>query len=373
MTTRLAIATALALLPLHAAQAVVSTLDLDVYLAGSLRYQEGEAETSAQEDQFEGVNNGTNLSLTGAFKWPNSRVFATYERGLRNDKIGIEQVRQVYGGIDSVAGHLHIGKLINEYRAIGQKVDPFYDTAIVGFNARAYGEGASYGLSNLNNAFSRNAVTYKTPFFESKIQFNAGAFFNDKDAPNDEIDYTGGFIVTLPGEQEGTKFTAALQYLEIKNPASFAVGNTTRNEMLGVGGSPGISNNTHFMVAYTTPKASFGANYENVDVKAETRPRRYSAISTTIAAGEKNRIAALVGYLDFPGQAAIEGKGYALGFFRKISETGNFYLAARHIELDNDNDQTGVAMGMSFNFGFNLLTFGADAAAPAAAPAAEAE
>ena len=347
-----------ALLVTPALAAVEPTLELQTYLAGSMRHLQSDFERG--EDRFEGENNGSNISLTGAIKTGKVRIFTTYERGFRNDKLGIEQVRQVVGGVETPYGSIKLGKMINEYRSLGQKVDPFYDTSVVGFNGRAYGEGASYGHSNLINGFSRNAVSLKSPLLGGKVQLNGGAFVNDKDGENDKTDYTGGVLFTT-ALGETNQLTAGVQYLKIENPISFAAGNPTRNELYVVGGSPGESENVQAVVAFTAKRFSIGLSAENVDVKAEVRARGYAAASGTFALNDTLRLAASVGVLDFGGGSpAIEGVGYSLGLFTKLGERANGYIAARKVELDVPGDSISAAAGISFSFGGKLFPFNKD-------------
>jgi len=353
-STSLAVVLAAIALPAHAIEA---ELKLNGYFAGSLRKLETHFEP--QEDQWEGTNNASRVRLTGFVKNDYARVFGVFDRGLRNDKAGIEQIRQVYGGLDTAYGTLIGGKTASEYRLSGERLDPFYDTSVVGFNGLANTEGGSYGLSNLTNGFSRNMISYSTPALFGIVRLNGGAFLNDKPAPNNQEDYTGGGSVTLPGGLgEGSSVTVGAQYLKIKNPAAFAVNNLTRDELLGVGGSPGVSDSYRAYAAYTAPKFSLAASYENVDVKAEPDPRKYYYAAGTYAITDTIRFAASYGYLDFKtGSPALSGDGFSVGFFRKANEHVNSYIAMRRVDLDSAGSSTSIAVGMSIDFDIKLYPF----------------
>lgn len=340
------------------AYALKPTLDLNIYGAVSQRYLSS-TDYEPAEDQFEPVNNGSNANLTAALKGEKFRIFATLERGVSNDKLGIEQIRQVFGGVQSPIGSITLGKTASEYRNIGQRIDPFYDTAIAGFNGRAYGEGGSYGFSNLNNGFSRNVVNVKSPMLFDRLQINAGAHINDKNTPNDKTDYTGGLALTQKLGEDGSQFTAAVQYLQIKNTTAWAGGNRSRNELLATAGSPGRSISTHLATSLTTPKYSLGLNYENVDVAGEVRARHYWALSSTYAITPETRVAAEFGLLDFPRKPAIEGKGYAVGVFHKVNSLVNAYAAVRQTTLETGtiDDVITYAVGLSMNLNLNLFPF----------------
>ena len=338
------------------AQALETELNLNTYLAGSLRYLESDFETG--EDQFEGTNNASRLSLQGSVKNDYARLFGVYDRGLRNDKAGIEPERQIYLGVDTAYGQLLAGKKASEYRLSGERLDPFYDTSVAGFNGRAQSEGASYGLSNLTNGYSRNMIGYSTPRLYDQLQLNAAVFLNDKDAPNDEMDYSAGGSLTVPGLVEGTQATVGAQYLKIENVAAFAAGNPGRNELLAVGGSPGVSTSYRAYAAYSAPKYSLGLSYENVDVASEPNARHYYYLAGTYALTETLRLAASYGYLDFKsGSPALSGDGYSLGLFRKMNANTNAYVAARQVSLDTGGDSSSIAVGLSINFDVKLYPF----------------
>ncbi|MDP3856162.1 MAG: hypothetical protein Q8Q73_00220 [Stagnimonas sp.] len=352
-TSIAALSLAVLALPAHAVEA---ELKLNGYFAGSLRKLETHFEP--QEDQWEGTNNASRISLAGFVKNDYARLFAAYDRGLRNDKNGIEQVRQVYAGVDTAYGQLLGGKKASEYRLSGERLDPFYDTSVVGFNGLAQSEGASYGLSNLSNGYSRNMIAYSTPALFGMLRLNGAAFINDKSAPNDTEDYSGGGSLSLPGLGEDSSATVGAQYLKIRNPAAFAVGNPTRNELLGVGGSPGLSTSYRAYAAYTMPRFSLGLSYENVDVKAEPDPRQYLFAAGTYALTDSIRVAASYGHLAFKsGSPDLSGDGYSLGLFRKVSDSINTYIAARRVDLDGPGSSTSIAAGVSVNFDIKLYPF----------------
>jgi|GEM_PF-1405017 len=337
--------------PVHALE---SELNLNTYLAGSLRQLDSDFETA--EDDFEGTNNASRVNLNGSVKNEYGKLFAAYERGLRNDKNGIEQVRQVYAGIDTGYGQLVGGKKASEYRLVGEQLDPFYDTSVVGFNGRAHSEGASYGLSNLTNGFSRNMVAYSTPMLFERLQLNGAGFFNDKDAPNDKTDYGFGARYSQPGLEEGAMLTAGVQYLKIENAAAFAASNLTRSEMLAVGGSPGPSASIRVYGAYTAPKYSLAVSLEQIDVDAEPEAREYFYAAATYAVAENTRMALSYGRLEFKaGSPALSGDGVSFGVFQKLGKYMNAYVAGRKVYLDGPGDTSSLAAGVSINLDAKLL------------------
>lgn len=348
----------LGLLASGAAQAQKVELTFGGYLAGSVRDLDSDFEPV--EDNFEGTNNGSHLNLKLAL---NSESFVTsfvYERGLRNDKAGIEPDRQLYLAVDGPYGQITAGKRASDYRIAGERLDPFYDTSVVGFNARAMSEGASYGLSNLTNAFSRNGIAYRSPELLGGLQVNGGAFIGTEDAPNDKTDFGGGAAYTLRDALgEGTLLSLGAQYLKIENPAAFALGNSRANDRAPIGGSPGESENVRVHGALTTAKFSLGASFEHIDVKAEPEARGYVFVSGTYALRETTRLAVSYGYLDFKtGSPALSGNGYSVGLFQSFGKNLNGYIAGRRVSLDGPGDTTSIAAGVSINFSQRLFPWG---------------
>lgn len=335
--------------------AVAPELSIHGYAAGSLRYLETDFEKG--EDQFEGSNNASRLSAKAGVKFDQIATWLIYERGLKNDKAGIEAERQAYLAVDTPYGQLRAGKKASEYRLSGERLDPFYDTSVTGFNGRAQSEGASYGLSNLTNGHSRNMLAYASPLLFEGLQVNGAVFKGNQDPLDNQTDVTGGASWTQAGfGGEGRALTIGAQYLKIDNPSAFSAGNPVRNERVTVGGSPGISTSYRAFGAYTTAKFSLGASYENVDVKAEPEARRYYYLAGSYALSETLRAALSYGRLDFAaGSPALSGNGYSLGLFRKLGESTNAYIAARQVSLDASGDTTSLAAGLSVNFDIKLV------------------
>ena len=339
------------------AMAETPELTLGGYLAGSLRDLKSDFEP--MEDGFEGTNNASYLNLKASYKTELFNSFAFYERGLRNDKAGIEPDRQLYLGVDGAFGRLTIGKKASAYREAGERLDPFYDTSVAGFNGRAMSEGASYGLSNLTNAFSRNGIAYRTPEILGGLQLNAGAFIGTENAPNQKVDAAAGFAYTVKDVAgEGTTLSLGSQYLKIKNGSPFVLGNSRINDRVPVGGTPGESDNVRVHGAFTTSKFSLGASFEHIDVKTEPKARGYAFVAATLALDEATRVAASYGRLEFKtGSPALSGDGFGVGLFRKLGDSVNGYIAGRRVSLDGPGKTNSVAVGLSFNFSTKLYPF----------------
>lgn len=322
--------------------------DADLYLAGSARYLDSDFEPA--EDDFEAVNNASHLGLGGRFRSGDLSAFVRISGGEKNAKAGIEALRELYAGVDSPYGQLMLGRGASMYRTSGEQLDPFYDTSIAGFNGREATEGAGYGLSNLSNGYSKQMVSYTTPAIAG-LRLNVAGYFGEEDAPNDETDMGYGAEYKVQGMAADKDLIIGVQYLDIRNPVSFAAGNEDRNEMLAVGGSPGKSESYRVHGSYRSGAFSVGASFEHVDVAAEPEPRGYLLVSSSYALGDKTRLAASYGMLDFEtGSPALSGNGYSLGVFHNLGYGVKSYLAARWVELDSAGEAATVAFGLSYSF-----------------------
>lgn len=342
--------TLLALALSSTAMAQAPEVVLGGYLAGSVRDLDSDFEPT--EDDFEGTNNASHVNLKVSYKTELLTGFAFYERGLRNDKAGIEPDRQLYLGADTAYGRLTLGKKASAFREAGERLDPFYDTSVTGFNARAMSEGASYGLSNLTNAFSRNGIAYTSPELFDGLQLNGGVFIGDDGAPNDEVDSAAGAVYSLKGlGGESNVLSGGVQYLKIENSSPFVLGDSRINDRTPVGGTPGESDNVRVHGSFTTPQYSLGVSFEHIDVKAEAKARGYLFVAGTYAINDLTRLAVSYGHLDFKtGSPALSGDGFSLGVFRKFNDYLNGYVAGRKVTLDGPGDTTSIAIGLSISF-----------------------
>lgn len=317
-------------------------------LAGSARYLDSDYEGG---DEFKPVNNASRISLaaqttTGDFRW-----FGVVEAGEKNQKAGIDALRQLYAGVDTPVGEFVVGRKASDYRLSGETLDPFYDTAIAGFNGREAREGASYGLSNLTNGYSHTTLAYATPALFGALRLNAAAYLSSEDEPNDQVDYAAGAEYSMPGFGADQRIDLGVQYLKIENPAAFAAGNPARNGLITVGGSPGESDSYRVYASYAAARFTLNASYESVDVATEPEARAYSYVSGTYALCEKTELAASYGWLDFEnGSPALSGTGVSLGVFRELLPNLKGYVAARQISLDAAGDATTAAIGLAYSF-----------------------
>lgn len=346
----------------------VFDFSLGLYAAGSSRELDSDYQPTA--DSFESINSASHADATVTLRLGGTSIAALYERGIRNDRAGIMPVRQRNLVVDSPAGRLLLGDAPSEYRVSGERLDPFYDTALAGFNGRVLGEGANYGLSNLSNSVTRNSIAYSTPLLFDGLQLSAAGYIGTQDAPNNKVDRALGLSWAFKGlGGEGNTLLVGAQALKIENATAFVVGNSRLNRRSPVGGSPGESDNLRLHAAFTTPSFSLGVSAEHIDVKAERKARGYLFTSASYAVSPKLRLAASYGRLEFKaGSPALSGDSYAIGGFARLFENVTGYLALRQTMLDTPGDATIVAVGLSYVMRTRLFAVGGDEAAAQSEP-----
>jgi predicted porin len=188
-------------LPAHA-------LEPDVNLSGTfglgLSWYQDDNNTGRRTD-VDLENNASNFRITAAAQEVGIRAFMAYERGASNDRneqqgTGIEDVREFFGGVSGAYGTLLYGRKATDYRLAGERLDPFYNTSLAGFNGQFASEGASFGLSSFTNGYASDTVAYRTPAIYG-FSGNVGVFVNDNDSQGsgDKADYAAGVAYANSG------------------------------------------------------------------------------------------------------------------------------------------------------------------------------
>lgn len=339
------------------ALALETSVELDGHVGFSGSYYDDDA-----GDNTNLHNNASRIGLRAAASDSGITGFVRYERGMdmynpdsdftpnSSDSLGQDFVREFYAGIDTPYGRVTAGRFRAAYARAGKRVDPFYDTSVAGFsgNAGTYGgQGANYGLSNLTNGFSDRVVELTSANYGG-LQFN-GNVYVDRGETNDH-DY--GLGVSYASELvRDQPFEVSLQYLEISNDA---ISGVPFNNDASVGGSPGESSSIRASGVYDLGAISLGANYEFVDVDAESSARHYSTITATVPLDPRLNLAGAISYLDFADDApAIDGLGASIGLFYELLPGLNAYSAVRYIDYDDNpaSDSTlAVAVGAGYSF-----------------------
>lgn len=268
--------------------------------------------------------------------------FERFNESIPNAMAG-DREREIFGGVKTPYGVLGYGRQVSFFRRAGRDMDPFHDTSVAGFNGVFAAEGASYGLSNLTNAFNQETVAYASPSYNG-LSFHAN-YFMDAAAGADE-DYGVGLRYA---PEDGPVFTS-VDYLDSDGgDAVFGVGKGVPFDAVRV------------TAGYNWASFAVGASYERVDVSDESDPRNYSIFTASWNPQEKLTIAAALGVLRdvVPNAAAnangIDGEGLTAGVFYELYPKLVIYAAARHIDLDSGNDSQTYATGLSYLFSYDLL------------------
>ena len=295
--------------------------------------------TLSQVDDWDVENNASNFRIEAAANELGLRAFMVYERGASNDQQGVEDVRQFFGGVSGHYGTALFGRKATDYRMAGERLDPFYNTSIAGFNGQFASEGASYGLSNLTNGFTSNTLAYRSPAFAG-FSGNGAVFVNDNNnqGSGDKADYALGAGYA---NSNWLGLDANLQVLDLN-------GNV-------VAGAPAGQSNAARLSATLGEKLwAAGVSLEYVDVAVEADPRQYAYVSGSYQVMQDLRLAASYGHVS--NSPSFDGDGESLGVFYDVMHNLSVYAAARHVTLKNGNkdDQTTVATGVKFVFDVDL-------------------
>jgi predicted porin len=322
-------------------------LQPDVNLSGTFAlslswYEDHTATLDTTDVDLE--NNGSNFRIGASAQEAGIRAFAVYERGASNDQLGVEDVREFFGGVSGRLGTLVAGRKATEYRLSGQRLDPFYNTSAASFNGTFAAEGASFGLSNLTNGYTSNTVAYGSPVFGG-FTVNAGAYVNNNNnnqGVGDEADFALGIAYA---NSDWLGLSAGLQYLDIN-------GNVVTST------AAGESQALRAHASLGRQLWTFGASVEALDVALEEDPRIYGFLSGSYQLYETLRVAATLGQVRDTRDpvVATEGSGGTVGLFWNLTQNLETYAALRYVTLDNaaEQDNATLATGMKFTFDVDL-------------------
>lgn len=345
--------------------APAAALETDLRIQGTLAFSASHF-TADSGDISAIKNNASRIGLFASAEEGGLRAFVAYERGFDGYNPGSapddsqDVVRAFFGGVSGRLGTLMAGRLKSDWRLTAEAVDPFYNTSVIGFTGGFARGGANYGLSNLSNGFSDNALVWRSNDVHG-LRFNAGLYVNDNNdaTGNDEHDYGAGIAWQGKGLlADDDVLDVSIQYLDINNTAASGI---PFNPSASVGGSPGVSDNVKLSARWSQGKRwSLGLNVEHVDVRAENDPRLYSYLSGTAAIAPATWLALGIGYLDFEsGSPDISGLGYTVGVFHEPMKNLRTYAAVRAVDYDEvrangDSDTTSIAVGFSYSFELDL-------------------
>ena len=335
---RVVLAGGISLVAAMPAQALDPDVNLGGTFAASLSWFQDDNNINKTTD-VDLENNGSNFRITAAAQEGGIRAFMAYERGASNDQLGVEDVREFFGGVSGWLGTALYGRKATDYRQAGERLDPFYNTSVSGFNGQFASEGASYGLSNLTNGYTSNTIAYHSPVWGG-FDVNGAAFINDNNnqGAGDKVDLGLGAGYA---NSDWLGLDTGVQYLDIN-------GNV-------VTGSPAGDTEAYRVHGSIGENLwAVGVSYEIADVKAEADPRQYGFASASYQLLEWMRVAVTYGHVSK--SPSSDGDGGTLGAFYDITNNLSTYTAVRYTKLDNGNqDETvTVAGGVKFVFDVDL-------------------
>lgn len=292
-------------------------------------------------------NNASNFRITAAAQDVGIRAFIAYERGASNDRStteggSAEDVREFFGGVSGAWGMVVAGRKASDYRIAGERLDPFYNTSVAGYNGQFASEGGGYGLSNLTNGYVPNTVAVRSASLWG-FTANAATYISDQDSSTgDRADYGGGLGFA---NSEWLGLDAGVQVLDINNPVP----------VVSTAPGPGRAWRAHASLGANLWAA--GVSYEILDVEAEADPRRYLFIAGSWQLLEPLRLAASYGRVDrMRADTGFNGNGGTVGAFYDLMRNLSVYAAARVVALDNAEQArtTTFATGAKFVFDVDL-------------------
>jgi len=318
----------------------------DVNLSGtfglSLSWYEDHTDTLDTTD-VDVENNGSNFRITAAEQEVGIRAFAVYERGASNDQLGVEDVREFFGGVSGQIGTVVYGRKATDYRLAGERLDPFYNTSAASFNGLFAAEGASFGLSNLTNGYTSNTIAYSSPVWGG-FSGNFAAYVNNNNNQQgigDEADFGAGLAYA---NSEWLGLDAGVQLLDLNGG----------NVVTGSPSPPAESSAIRAHASLGKKLWTVGLSYEQVDVEGEPDPRKYAFLSGSYQLFEELRLAATAGSVsDTP---TFDGAGGSVGMFWDVTRNLTAYWALRYVTLDNvaNEDNATLAGGVKFVFDVDL-------------------
>lgn len=328
---------------------VALALDPEVTLSGtfglSLSSFEFDGRTLQRRDT-DVENNASNFRIAAAAQDLGIRAFIAYERGASTERTNaeggtaVEDVREFFGGVSGAWGTLWYGRKASDYRVAGERLDPFFNTSVAGFNGQFASEGAGYGLSNLTNGFVSNTIGARTPEFFG-FTASGAAYVNDQDTTTgDRADYAAGLGYA---NSDWLNLDAGVQVLDVNSTAPVVVT------------APGPTQAYRLHASLGANVWAAGLSYEIVDVEAEPEARHYVFVAGSYQVLESLRLAASYGGVDKTNpDTGFNGNGATLGAFYDVTRNLTAYAAGRVVKLDNAEDATSTTLATGVKFVFDV-------------------
>jgi len=292
---------------------------------GDFRYSLNQLDVEDRSTQ--GENNASRIGFKGDFGQPDSlSAFYHLQMGVNIDGGGDAlSERFYYAGLKGNFGSIVYGRTSTAYKKTGLRIDPFYDgSAGAGFS------GSNFGLSPLTNGWTDNSLVYTTPIF-SDFSFNAGAFLDDSDENNHNVN--------LGGLYKTKHLTMGIQYVNVGDTSVIAK-STPESKALRLHASSQFGQWT------------VSASIESIDIdKAEEQDYQY--VSSIYKHSDKLHFAGAYGRVKNV-SATADGNGYSIGAFYKLPTKTVVSLLYSTIDFDGGSDRKILSLGLSQKFSFTI-------------------
>lgn len=325
-------------------------------LYGDFRYAVINFKAQGEKDDTDAASTNSHVGIRLTAAEGDYTATFVYERFLGNDggpnlNTNPDEVRQGYLKVGTPFGSVLYGRAATAYKLSGQKLDPFFNTAVGTINGNAFSNsaqpvlGPSFGLSALaadtvRNGFIDNQIAYVSPEIFGVV-VNAAVFLDERSRDNGERHDYG-----LGAEWNRDGFVAGVQYLDIR---STAANNAVANFNAGL---PVPTKATRLYGGYKTETWGVSASWEPLDLKQGGLDRDYYFLAGWTRIAPNTSVAASYGYVE---GTPFEGDSLSLGVFQTLMPGLEVYLAGRYTDRDAVRDNPGnssrdVAVGVTYQF-----------------------
>lgn len=301
-------------------------------LYGDFRYSYNHAD-AGDTTHWASADNASRLGVRGEVSTGGLMAFADLQTGVNIDAEGGGAFTQRYylAGVRGPFGALTLGRHSTAYKMAGLRLDPFYDTSTLsaggGVPSTGLFAGASFGLSNLTNAWAERTVAYTSPAFGG-VTVNAAAYL-DTDSDHD---YGVGLRYRAHG------FDAGVQYHDADGGRTW----------------PPTADIDHALrghAKYSRADAwSLGMSYERLEAPSGDRQDFLYAVGTlTLSPGLL--LAGAVGYVeDEDAGQPVTGTGFHAGVFYTAFPQVRVHALYSGLDSDAGPSRGNLALGLRYQF-----------------------
>lgn len=275
-------------------------------------------------------NNATFFGLTGNLDGVSFRFESSADLDKTNGAAnGLAATRNAYIQFEGRGGTLRIGRTRSAYARTLVQVDAFYDTSSTNFVGGFSGEGATYGMSNLANGWTDNALDYVSPKWHGLALHAAGYAQELNDEDHD-------YYLGLSFGSDHTTFQAGHAFIGAQNADAVIAGAETVADSA-----------THATLLLEWDSVKVGASYEFLKLRAIADDRQYAQLSVSLYPNRKLSFDIAGGVVS---QGPGEGIGGSVGIRGKIGPLASWRLLHSYSDLENDAESQITSFQFKINF-----------------------